>query len=490
MRCLECRAKNAAIAQVCARCGAPVAGQWSGAADPVRAAGAAARWAAPAAVRVGGAQRPSEPAQDSAVDGAIVAQRAEARRFSTTRLRPGYDVEEVDAFLSAIRETFLEIRKPSLTPDEIRKKQFSTTRLRPGYDQEEVDAFLDEAELRLAARASARGEAPVAGQESAAPDSAAGTASGAGLTTQKPYVPGRGDEVPPRLRRVLQGYSWMACGALFCGWALLMADAYVDNLNSTSDPWYLLASIAPGVLAAVLFGQHIRWSRFLRRSRDVGGATGAACQPGGHAVMLGAPCDGYPSGLQVRLPWWAGPEEAVQDVPHQAGQLAGRRYLQWGPQVIFGLGLVVAVTATLIAWDPPLTGHLGAGQLRTGDCLAGANLGLDTSNAWPYMFAAVPCTSPHLAEVFFAGSAWPKSPAAYPGDNAISDHGDARCLTAFSAYDGIGNLGSAFTIDYIAPYGSDDWGSGDRWLVCLAYESTGQYPAGAPVNYSIKGSQQ
>lgn len=29
--------------------------------------------------------------------------------------------------------------------------QFSTTRLRLGYDEEEVDAFLDEAELRLTA---------------------------------------------------------------------------------------------------------------------------------------------------------------------------------------------------------------------------------------------------------------------------------------------------------------------------------------------------
>ena len=139
---------------------------------------------------------------------------------------------------------------------------------------------------------------------------------------------------------------------------------------------------------------------------------------------------------------------------------------------------------------PALTGHLSEGQLRPGDCLTGSNLGLDTSNAWPDMFAAVPCTSPHLTEVFFAGNAWPKSPVAYPGDNAISDQGYARCLTAFSAYDGTGNSGSSFTIDYIAPYGSDDWGSDDRWLVCIAYESTDQYPVGAPVNYSIKGSQQ
>ncbi len=29
-----------------------------------------------------------------------------------------------------------------LTPADVRNKQFSTTRLRPGYDEEEVDAFL------------------------------------------------------------------------------------------------------------------------------------------------------------------------------------------------------------------------------------------------------------------------------------------------------------------------------------------------------------
>jgi DivIVA domain-containing protein len=36
-----------------------------------------------------------------------------------------------------------------LTPADVRNKQFSTTRLRPGYDEEEVDAFLDEIEAEL-----------------------------------------------------------------------------------------------------------------------------------------------------------------------------------------------------------------------------------------------------------------------------------------------------------------------------------------------------
>jgi DivIVA domain-containing protein len=36
-----------------------------------------------------------------------------------------------------------------LTPADVRNKQFSTTRLRPGYDEEEVDAFLGEVEAEL-----------------------------------------------------------------------------------------------------------------------------------------------------------------------------------------------------------------------------------------------------------------------------------------------------------------------------------------------------
>src|ERR1700689_4932081 len=36
-----------------------------------------------------------------------------------------------------------------LTPADVRNKQFSTTRLRPGYDEEEGDAFLDEGEAAL-----------------------------------------------------------------------------------------------------------------------------------------------------------------------------------------------------------------------------------------------------------------------------------------------------------------------------------------------------
>ncbi len=69
--------------------------------------------------------------------------------------------------LTEIRDSFLGVRRPSLTSDEIRGKWFSTTRLRPGYDEEEVDAFLDEAELRLSAQVLPSGARP--GKNNAGP---------------------------------------------------------------------------------------------------------------------------------------------------------------------------------------------------------------------------------------------------------------------------------------------------------------------------------
>jgi DivIVA domain-containing protein len=168
MSCLECGAESAEATEVCARCGAPGAHQRFVAED------LAAGWAATEAIPASAGQQPSESAQDSEVDGTILAEWVEATKFSAVRLRRGYDIDQVDAFLDAIRDTFLGIRGLSLTPDEIRNKQFSITLLQPGYHEEEVDAFLHEAELKLAAQVSARCGAPAAGQRFVASDPAAG----------------------------------------------------------------------------------------------------------------------------------------------------------------------------------------------------------------------------------------------------------------------------------------------------------------------------
>ena len=70
------------------------------------------------------------------------------KEILTRRLRVGYDKREVDAFRSVVRDTFLGVRRPPLTWPASPGKQFPTHR--PGYDVEQVDAFLDKAEPRLA----------------------------------------------------------------------------------------------------------------------------------------------------------------------------------------------------------------------------------------------------------------------------------------------------------------------------------------------------
>src|SRR5271166_1855388 len=245
-----------------------------------------ARWRPHAGV----AENPSESAPGPEAGGIILSEWAASRDFSTTRLRPGYDIEGVDAFVEAIRQTFLGIREPSLTPDEIRDKQFSTTRLRPGYDEGEVDAFLDAAELRLAALTRPGGHGgllvlarcPECGMESADParpcarcgapamqPSLAGPAAG---QLAEDARPGTGDPhpgitrtaggdraTPPAVSRppIRRGVAFAGAGiALLAGAAGLVSQLL---LYTSSDPgvyFFFLAAylVSTGTAVAALCG--------------------------------------------------------------------------------------------------------------------------------------------------------------------------------------------------------------------------------------------
>jgi hypothetical protein len=79
---------------------------------------------------------------------------AASTTFSSTGRGFGYDQGEVDAFRSAVRDTFLGgavfwVSTPPVRSDDVLGKQFSTHR--PGYAMKEVAAFLEAAGLRLAA---------------------------------------------------------------------------------------------------------------------------------------------------------------------------------------------------------------------------------------------------------------------------------------------------------------------------------------------------
>jgi DivIVA domain-containing protein len=94
------------------------------------------------------ADRPAGPLVSAAIL-AGWAEWADSTTFSTRRRRDGYDKAQVDAFVEAIRDEFLGVRRTPLTWHAADGERFTTAR--PGYDVEQVDAFLDKAEPRLAA---------------------------------------------------------------------------------------------------------------------------------------------------------------------------------------------------------------------------------------------------------------------------------------------------------------------------------------------------
>jgi hypothetical protein len=152
--------------------------------------------------------------------------------------------------------------------------------------------------------------------------------------------------------------------------------------------------------------------------------------------------------------------------------------------VILGIGLAAQSSSPArrpTAWTRQLT----VDQLRPGDCLTGSDLGLGTGSAWPYTVTAVPYIQRHLAEITFAGNLWPAALATCPGDGAVNNMVDDRCQSALYAYAGQAQQAQpALTYDSVAPSGGVDWSSGDRKVVCMAYEP------GIPLQRSVKATRK
>jgi DivIVA domain-containing protein len=83
-----------------------------------------------------------------------------------------------------------------VTPADVRNKQFASTRLRPGYDEEEVDAFLDEVEAELERLLAENRELRAQLAEYQRGGAAAGPFAGSVLDEPEPHRPAP-EPVPP-----------------------------------------------------------------------------------------------------------------------------------------------------------------------------------------------------------------------------------------------------------------------------------------------------
>jgi len=145
-----------------------------------------------------------------------------------------------------------------------------------------------------------------------------------------------------------------------------------------------------------------------------------------------------------------------------------------------------AVAPTSAASPTPTVEPLTADQLRPGDCLQGP-ADLNTASTWPDVVPAVPCAKRHIAEVFYSANYWPDAKA-FPRNSVIFSQAKKECLRAFRTYDGGPYSASQYSYEYLAPRGRQDWDSGDRLLICVAYFWTKHVPRGKPLFESIKGT--
>ncbi|GMA23464.1 cell division protein DivIVA [Luteimicrobium album] len=80
----------------------------------------------------------------------ITAEDIRSRRFSTTKFREGYDIEEVDGYLDEIGQTLASLEGGTaptthgiISPEDVLAKVFDTVKFREGYAIDEVDDLLD-----------------------------------------------------------------------------------------------------------------------------------------------------------------------------------------------------------------------------------------------------------------------------------------------------------------------------------------------------------
>jgi hypothetical protein len=165
--------------------------------------------------------------------------------------------------------------------------------------------------------------------------------------------------------------------------------------------------------------------------------------------------------------------------------------LYWLPSTITAAPARTPTAAPVPAVAPtpaasPTVEPLTVDQLRAGDCLQGPP-DLNTASTWPDVVTAVPCAKRHIAEVFYSANYWPDA-TAFPRNSVIFSQAKKECLRAFRAYDGGSYSASQYSYAWLAPQGRQDWDSGDRLLVCVAWLWTSGHPRGQPMYGSIKGS--
>jgi hypothetical protein len=105
-------------------------------------------------------------------------------------------------------------------------------------------------------------------------------------------------------------------------------------------------------------------------------------------------------------------------------------------------------------------------SLKVGDCFNSDETG-EISDV-----AVVDCAQAHDAEVYSVFD-YPNAPSDYPGEGAIEQVVNDRCVTDFAAYVGKDYASSVFERNQLVPT-QDGWAQGDHEIICLIVPSGSQ----------------
>ena len=217
----------------------------------------------------------------------------------------------------------------------------------------------------------------------------------------------------------------------------------------------------------------------------------AAEPPSGDRVVNGGLTEAsssrhpQPSGAGEGLPPPVGPPPPIVQTKSR------RRARWWWVAGGAAVGVVVLGVIGAIPRDDELSEHFG---LAVGDCLPDV-LPAETIEE----VATIPCSDPHVGEVFAlvhdgAGDSEP-----YPGDAAMRRRAGQSCVDAFPAYAGMTMHDAGLDLMTNSP-SDDSWETGDRVTICLLHAVEGDLvgsptpgtsrrsaPAGAPAGQLDRG---
>ena len=125
-------------------------------------------------------------------------------------------------------------------------------------------------------------------------------------------------------------------------------------------------------------------------------------------------------------------------------------------------------------------GSLSVFSFRAGDCFSGI-----ASEDEAGSVEAIPCDQPHEAEVYLLVDYPGGTDATYPGQDAIDQFAEDRCLGAFESYVGLSYEDSEIFLHDLYP-NNDTWKQvGDREIVCSLY-----YDDGREITGSLRGARR